>query len=167
MGNALTYKSKSEQTSSMAFGIVLIAVLTIVCYIVGYIASQSDSFVERTLIHLIFKKHGFRYFSAAFSMIVPICIYVWQFTQKAGRNTTQYSFIKVDGGNAPYVYNGWTLWAVLSGVITLVVGFLIHCIAFKWQLDLVKPLMIWVLILQSVLSGAVFMLPFCKPLKNA
>ena len=166
MSNALTHKSKSEETAAMAIGIVCIAVLTIICYVAGYLYSQSDAFVRETAIHFIFKRHGFRYFSASLSMIVSIIMYCLEYKKIAGRSENEWSFTKTVGG-AKYVYDGWAVFAVVTAVVTGIVGFLIHCFAFQWQLDLVKPLMIWVLVGQSVLSGAVFALPFCKPLRNA
>ena len=167
MSNALTHKSKSEETASMIIGIVCIAVLTIICYIAGYIYSQSNAFVESTNLHpRAVSKYGFRYFSASISMIVSIVMYSLEYKKIAGRSEKEWSFTKTVGG-AKYVYGGWTVTAVVTAVFTGVIGFLIHGFAFNWELNLVKPLMIWVLIGQSVLSGAVFALPFCKPLKNA
>jgi len=167
MSNALDNRSKSSETVAMAMGIVFIAVATVICYIVGYLISQSDSFVEKTAIHFIFKRHGLRYFCSSFSMIVPIIMYAVKFKDIAGRDKSKYSFIKMDGGSADYVYKGWAVFALVTAVVTCVAGFLIHCIAFKWQLNLVKPLMIWVLLAQSSVSGLAFAMPFCKPLKKA
>ena len=93
-------------------------------------------------------------------------MYCLEYKKIAGRSENEWSFTKTVGG-AKYVYDGWAVFAVVTAVVTGIVGFLIHCFAFQWQLDLVKPLMIWVLVGQSVLSGAVFALPFCKPLRNA
>ncbi|MBR1592044.1 MAG: hypothetical protein IJ666_03420 [Ruminococcus sp.] len=166
MSNALTHKEKSEETTSMIIGIAAIAVLTIICYIVGYLYSQSGSFVDKWSIHFIFAKHGFRYFSAALSMIAAIIMYIIEYKKIAGRSENEWSCVPNVGG-AKYIYSGWLAFAVITAVVTAVVGFLIHCFAFQWQLALVKPLMIWVLIGQAVLTGVVFALPFCKPLKNA
>ena len=167
MSNALIKKSKSESTTTMLIGIVCIVVLTILCYIGGYLYSQSDSFIQRTAIHFIFQKLGFRYFASSISMIVSIIMYIFEFKKIASRTSDKFSFIQMDGGSTPYVYNGWAVFACVTGLITAIVGFIIHCIAFSWQLKLVKPLMIGVLIVQGILSGAVFALPFCKPLKRA
>ena len=166
MSNALTHKEKSDETKSMVIGIVAIVVLTIICYIVGYLYSQSGGFVRKTAIHFIFARHGFRYFSSCISMVVSIVMYIIEYKKIAERSESKFSFIPVDGGSAKFVYSGWSVFAVVTGVITAVAGFLIHCFAFNWQLNLVKPLMIWVLIAQAVLSAAVFFLPFCKPLKK-
>lgn len=164
---ALTKKSKSEETTSMITGIVSIVILTLVCYITGYLYSQSGSFVDKTAIHFIFRRHGFRYFSSSLSMICAIIMYVIEYKKIAERKETEFSFIRTNGGSAKYVYDGWLVFALVTAIVTSLVGFVIHCFAFRWELDLVKPLMIWVLICQGALSGAVFALPFCKPLKKA
>lgn len=163
--NAVTNKSKSEKNTSMVIGIIAIVVLTLLSYIGGYLYSQSNGFIDETNIHLIFKRHGFRYFSASLSMIVAIIMYCIEFNKIADRKETEYSFIPNTGGKT-FVYKGWGVFAVVTALITVLVGFLIHCFAFEWQLDLVKPLMIWVLIIQGILTGVVFVLPFAKPLKK-
>lgn len=166
MGNALVKKSKSEETTSMVLGIVAIFILTMICYIVGYVVTQSEGFVNSTSIHFIFKRQGFRYLSSAFSMIVAMIMYAVKFKNIAGRDSTKFSFIEKKGG-ADFVLKGWTPFAFITGCVTLVVGFIIHMIAFQGTMILVKPLMIWVLLAQAVSSIVVFKLPFCQPLKKA
>ncbi len=166
MGNALVKKSKSEETTAMVLGMVAIFIFTMICYIVGYVVTQSEGFVNNTSIHFIFKRQGFRYLSSALSMIVAMVMYAVKFKTIAGRDNAKFSFIQTTGG-ADFVMKGWTPFAFVTGCVTLVVGFIIHLIAFQGTMILVKPLMIWVLLAQAVSSIIVFKLPFCQPLKKS
>ena len=156
------YKSQSEKTTARIIGSSAIVVLTLICYVVGAIISQSDNFIISFSLQLF----GVNYFAGVGGMLAPLIIYNIMFSKLANRTQQEYSFTKVNGGTAPYVFNGWTLWAVLSGVFAFLLSFIIYYIAFKQIMVLVVPLMLWVWIAQSLLSVAVFFIPVCKPLKK-
>ncbi len=167
MGNAVDKRKKEEQTLAMVFGICAIVVLTLVVYIIGYLITQSSSFAPGTNYGSIVKRNLPRYFMAMLSMIAPILIYIWQFLQKAGRSLTEWSGIKIKADNAPpYIYKGWTLWAIISGVLSWVLAFFIHYFAFQQHADLIKPIMALVFTLQTIVSVVVFFIPPFKPLKR-
>lgn len=156
------HKNKSEKTVARIVGSAGIIILTVICYVVGALMSQSDNFVINFSLQLF----GLNYFAGVLGMLAPLIIYNIMFSVLAGRKEQNYSFTKVNGGTAPYVMNGWTLWAVLSGVFAFLLSFIIYWFAFKHIMILVAPLMIWVWIAQAILSVVVFFIPVCKPLKK-
>lgn len=156
------HKNQSEKTVARITGSAAIIVLTLICYVVGAIVSQSDNFI----INFSLKLFGVNYFAGVGGMLAPLIIYNIMFSKLANRTQTEYAFAKVKGGTAPYVFKGWNLWAVLSGVSAFLLSFIIYYIAFKQIMVLVAPLMLWVWIAQAVLSMAVFFIPVCRPLKK-
>lgn len=168
MRNALKKREKSQETLAMVFGICAMIILSIICYIIGYLISQGDNFAPGTNYGLVIKAHSIRFFISILSCIVPIIVYIIQFKQKANRSETDWSFIKIKGsGVAPFVYKGWALWAVITGVVNWVAACLIHYFAFAQKLYLLKPIMVLVFSLQTIVCIAVFFIPAFKPLKRA
>lgn len=165
MGNTVIHKSTNEAKTSKIIGVVFIVVTTLICYIIGCAISQSDSFYDKTGINLNLKIFGVKYFIQMISMLVPIIFYLVTFDKYYSRRDTEYAFTVTDGGRT-YVYKGWTLAAVITGILPIVVAFVIYLIAFKGTMVLIKPLLLWVWLLQGVFSALTLFIPAFKPLKK-
>lgn len=164
--SVLKHKNSSEKTIARISGNAFIIILTALCYIVGAVASQSENFYRSTLINFSLALFGVQYImQGVIGMIAPIIVYNIAFSSFFNRKPTDFAMAKANGGTAKYIYSGWTFWAVLAGVLALIVAFIVYLIAFKGTMILVKPLMIWVWLAQAVLSSAVFYIPLCKPIK--
>ncbi|MBR1529686.1 MAG: hypothetical protein IJ642_10360 [Oscillospiraceae bacterium] len=156
-------RTEKKRKEAFAVGIVALIVLTIICYVIGCVISQSDSFYLKTGINMNLKVYGVRYFIQILSILAPVIMYSVAYHGYADRSETEYSFVKTDGGK-PYVYSGWTVKAVIAGVLAAVLAFVIYLIAFGGTMVLIKPLLLWIWLLQAVLSVVVFFIPQCKPL---
>ena len=168
MGSSVTtiiHKSKDEAKTSKIIGVVFIVVTTLICYIIGCAISQSDSFYDKTGINLNLKIFGVKYFIQMISLIVPIIFYLVTFDKYYSTKDPEYSFTKTDSGK-PYIYSGWTLSAVITGILPVAVAFVIYLIAFKGTMVLIKPLLLWVWLLQGIFSALTLFIPAFKPLKN-
>ena len=168
MGSSVTtfsHKAKDEAKTSKIIGVVFIVITTLLCYIIGCAISQSDSFYDKTGINLNLRVFGVKYFIQMISMLAPIIFYLITFDKYYNRKETEYAFTRTDGGRT-FVFNGWTLSAIITGVLPVVVAFVIYLIAFKGTMVLVKPLLLWVWLLQGVFSALTLIIPAFKPLKN-
>lgn len=165
MANAVVHKTEQEASTSKILGIVFIVVSTLVCYLIGCVISQTDYFYEKTDINLNLRVYGVKYFIQMISMAVPLIFYILVFNGVRDTPETKKSFIPTTG-SLPYIYDGWTLKAVIAGVVTIVTAFIIYLIAFKGTMVLIKPLLIWVWLAQGIFSALTFFIQPFKPLKK-
>ncbi len=151
------HKTKPEENASLIMGIIAIIVITALCYAVG-------SYLVQSKINLNLKIYGGRFFSQALSVIAPLIIYAVKFKSVAGKKKTEVAFAKGDDGR-PFVYDGWTVMAIVTCLVTIALAFVIYLAAFGGKMVLVK-VMLGVWIVQGILSALVFFVPAFKPLRK-
>jgi len=166
MATSYSQKDPGAKIVSLILGIVFIIVITIICYVVGWSYSQTEGFSERTGLILSFPMVGKAYIAQSLSSLVAIIVYVIKFLNVAGRDQLHYRYAKTADKSLPFVYNDWTLFAVIAAVCTFAVSFVIYLIAFQSDMRLVAPLMLCVWLIQAALCVATFYIPLFKPLKS-
>jgi hypothetical protein len=159
----LEKKSDSEIMWCRIIGIGSLIVVTVLCYLVGWLFATSDGFVTRTNIALA--RFGGNYFAQLASVAAPIIMFIVAYNHVANAKEGEVSFTPTTAGN--YVYDGWVLKSIFAGILAIVAAVIVYLVAFGGTALLIKPLMIWVWIAQGGLSAVVFYLPFCKPLRTA
>ena len=165
MSNAVTHRQKNGQVRAMIFGLLVIIIGTALVYAFGLWRSQWDNFAPGTNLKTIIHNNSSRYLASSFVSIIQVIVYIIFFNVIAGRSETEYSCIRVSGGNK-YIYSGWTVSGIVSAIVVGVVALFVHYFAFQRHFDFVGPLMWWVLLLQMAVGISVFFLPFSKPLKK-
>jgi len=166
MASSYSQKEPGGKVLSLVLGIVFIIVTTIICYVVGWKYSQSESFLVKTELYLNFSSVGKAYILQSLSSLVALIIYIVYYLIVAGRDQLHYRYAKTADNNLPFVYKGWTGLSIVAGLCTFAAAFVIYLIAFDSDLRLVAPLMLGVWIMQSICCLVTFYIPLFKPLKG-
>jgi hypothetical protein len=143
-------------------GIAYIIITGAIVFFIGLLWNQN---LFETNLQLRQTEHIRLYWTSAFSLIAPVATYAIIFWITAGRTFDKWHITKGDKGN--FIYDHWTICAVISFILTTVLSFAIHYFAFESiSLALWVRLLLIVSIFVGIITSTVFFIPFFKPFKR-
>ena len=166
-----TYSHKEKKKAKLAriTGIAAIVLVTVLCYVFGsmYINSESFYFVTGKNLFVGLNTLGLRYYAMLLSMAPPLIFYILKFGSIRDTEEGSVAFTRYSGQR--FIYDGWTLGAVLTAIGAALMAVVIYWIAFRnnWLLVVTSHVMVWVWIAQTVLSFLCFAVPLFQPMKKA
>ena len=168
------FKTSSQTTVSFIIGLILLAVVSAVCYVLGLRQALTEGFRAKTGFILENSQYGnyeSMYLKQIFSCIAPMIPYAIAFWQVKGKADKHGAMSPDDGGT--YVFKNWLLFALAAGLCAAVAGYvLFYFVLFRGESTAARLLIIkhnlwFIWVLQVAFTAGIFWLPFCKPLKKA
>lgn len=161
-----TFGKRESTVAARVLGNVTLIFGSVIIYVIGMLIAGSGAFYAANGYNLDMTLAGVRYWAAISGVLVAVVLYNVFFSVVANRDPFKYNYQKVSGNPQPFVFSGWTVFAIISGVGTLILSLIVHFIAFSGDLRLVVPLMLWLWLVQCALCIGTFFIPAFKPLKK-